>query len=131
MSISDPIADALISIKNSSLVKKDTVIIKYSKMLERICQILKEENFIENYKKIEDNKQGLIKIYLKYKKNKPLIREVRRISKPSRRIYVSKEELNKFLKGYGVTILSTSRGVLSGKEAKRQGVGGELICQIW
>ena len=127
----DPIADSLIAIKNAYMAKKDVTEIKSSKLLEKICEILKREGYIENYRKIEDNKQGILRIYLKYEKNRPAITQIKRISKPGRRVYVTKDKVPQVLQGYGIAILTTSKGVLTDKEARKLGVGGEVICYVW
>jgi len=129
--MNDLISDALTRIRNAYRAKKDSVEIKCSNLMERICDILKREGFIENYKKIEDNKQGILRIYLKYEKNRPAITQIKRISKPGRRVYVTKDKVPQVLQGYGIAILTTSKGVLTDKEARKLGVGGEVICYVW
>ncbi len=127
----DLIADSLVSIKNACMTRKEVIEIKSSKLLEKICEILKREGYIENYRKIEDNKQGILRIYLKYEKNRPAITQIKRISKPGRKKYVSKDKIPTVLQGYGMAILTTSKGVVTDREARKLGVGGEVICYIW
>lgn len=132
MSMSDPIADMLTRIRNAILVSYDTVDIPNSKIKLNLAKILKNEGFIKNYKVIKDNRQGILKIFLKYdEKGGPLISGLKRVSKPSARIYAKKDKIPLILNGYGINILSTSKGLVTDKEAKKTGVGGEIICSIW
>ena len=131
MSVTDLIADQLTAIRNAIAVGKDTVIIKKSKVLEGILEIIKKEGFIANYKVMEDNKQGMIKVYLKYLDDgTPVMGALERVSKPGLREYVPAKKVKSVQGGVGVAILSTSKGLLTDKEAREQGVGGELICKI-
>lgn len=130
--ITDLVANALTMIRNASLRGKETVNIPASSVLKEIIRIFKEENFIKDFRVLEDNRQGSIRVYLKYtKSNESAISHIKRISKPGLRIYKGKEEIPNALGGLGVTILTTSRGILTDKEAKAKGVGGEIICQVW
>jgi len=132
MSMSDPIADMLTRIRNAILVSYDTVDIPNSKIKLNLAKILKNEGFIKNYKVIKDNRQGILKIFLKYdEKGGPLISGLKRVSKPSARIFAKKDKIPLILNGYGINILSTSKGLVTDKEAKKTGVGGEIICSIW
>ncbi len=132
MELTDPIADMLTVIRNASSSHKDVVEVKRSRLSEEITKILKRENFISNYKAIKDDKQGVLRIYLKYGKDKkPAITGLRKISKSSLRIYKSKEELPQVYSGIGVAIISTSKGLLTDSEARTSGVGGEVICYAW
>ena len=132
MSISDPIADMLTRIRNAILVSYDTVDIPNSKIKLNLAKILKNEGFIKNYKVIKDNRQGILKIFLKYdEKGGPLISGLKRVSKPSARIYAKKDKIPLILNGYGINILSTSKGLVTDKEAKKTRIGGEIICSIW
>lgn len=132
MSMSDPIADMLTRIRNAILVSYDTVDIPNSKIKLNLAKILKNEGFIKNYKVIKDNRQGILKIFLKYdEKGGPLISGLKRVSKPSARIYAKKDKIPLILNGYGINILSTSKGLVTDKEAKKTGIGGEIICSIW
>ncbi|RPI75008.1 MAG: 30S ribosomal protein S8 [Desulfobacteraceae bacterium] len=132
MSMSDPIADMLTRIRNAILVSYDTVDIPNSKIKLNLAKILKNEGFIKNYKVIKDNRQGILKIFLKYdEKGGSLISGLKRVSKPSARIYAKNDQIPLILNGYGVNILSTSKGLVTDKEAKKVGIGGEIICSIW
>jgi len=132
MSVTDLIADQLTVIRNAVRVGKKSVILKRSGIIEGIMAIIKKEGFIENYKAIEDTKQGEIKVYLKYLDDgTPVMEQLKRISKSGRRQYIGAGKIKSVMGGVGIAILSTSKGLLTDKEAKDQGVGGELICQIW
>ena len=132
MSVTDLIADQLTVIRNGLMAGKKSVIIKRSTLLEGLMKIIKEEGFIENYKVIEDNKQGLIKVYLKYLEDgASVIENLERVSTPGLRRYIPSEKIKSVLGGSGIAILSTSKGLLTDKDAKEQGVGGELICRVW
>ena len=129
--ISDPISDLLARVRNAVTAKLPKVDIPSSNMKMDIVKILKDEGFIKNYKIVEDNKQNVIRVYLKYTEdNKPAIDKLERISKPSRRVYVGVEELKPIKNNLGITILSTPKGVISNKTAKKENVGGELLCLI-
>lgn len=130
--VSDPIADMLTRIRNAILIKGEKVDIPASKMKVEIAKILKEEGFIKSYKIIRDKKQGILRITLKYASdNTPLISGLQRVSKPGRRVYVGKGEIPKVMGGVGVAILTTPKGVLSDKECRKEGVGGEVLCYVW
>lgn len=131
MSISDVIADALTALRNAYRVRKESVEIKYSKLLENVCEILKREGYIDNYKKVEDNKQGVIKVYLKYERGKPALSSIRRVSSPGRRRYVDRNHLYRIRQGYGMRILTTSKGIITDKDARSMGIGGEIICEVF
>ena len=129
---SDPIGDMLTKIMNAILARHEKVDIPRSKIKEQIAKILQDEGFIKNYKCIEDRKQGIIRIYLKFgPQNETVINGIKRISKPGLRIYVEKEKIPEVLAGLGVVILSTSRGVITDKEARASGIGGEVLCYVW
>lgn len=131
MSRTDLIADAFTMIRNAVMVNKQTVDVPASGILNSILEILKRENYIDTFKFIEDKKQGILRIYLKYTDLKPAIRNIKRISKPGMRVYVNKDKIPLVLRGKGVAIISTSKGILSDDEAKAQGLGGEVIGYIW
>jgi len=132
MSFSDPIADMLTRIRNAGKAKFNSVDIPGSQMKTDMARVLKDEGYIRNYKFINDGKQGILRIYLKYDKQQdPVIRELERISKPSRRVYVGKDDIDPVYSGTGIAIISTSKGVLTDKEARKQRVGGEVLCHIW
>ncbi len=130
--MTDPIADMLTRIRNALMVKHDKVNIPSSKVKTNIAILLKEEGYIKNYKLIKDKKQGIIRIYLKYdNNNNNIIQGIQRISKPGNRIYVSKDKIPKVLNGLGVALISTSRGVLSDRICRKEGIGGEVIGYVW
>jgi small subunit ribosomal protein S8 len=131
MSLSDPIADMLTRIRNAARVNKEQVNIKASKLCEGIAQVLKEEGYITDYDRIDDNKQGLLRISLKYdREGEPVIKEIVRTSKPGRRVYSSVDKLPHVLGGMGIAIVSTSRGVMSDRKCRREKVGGEILCTV-
>jgi small subunit ribosomal protein S8 len=123
----DPISDMLTRIRNAYMVGKETVVVSVSKIKEAILHILKEAGYIENYTK--DGKNFMIE--LKYKDNKPAVSHIERISKPGRRLYVKKDEIPVVLSGHGVAIISTPKGVVTGEQAKEQGLGGEFIAKVY
>ncbi len=132
MHITDPIADMLTRIRNAGAAKHDTVDIPASKMKKAIAQILLDEGYIKNYQVIEDGIQGMIHITLKYNQNKEkVITGLRRVSKPGLRVYVGADELPRVLRGLGIAIISTSKGVMTDKEARKQNVGGEVLAFVW
>lgn len=132
MSMTDPIADMLSRIRNGIVAGHDSVNVPASKLKVEIARILQQEGFIADYETVQDAYQGLLKIKLKYTENgEPIIHGIERISRPGRRVYRGKTEIPQVLDGLGVSIVSTSRGVLSGTEASRTGVGGEVLCQVW
>ncbi len=132
MQITDPIADMLTRIRNANSAKHDTVSVPASNMKKAIAQILVDEGYIKDYKVVEDGKQGIIEITLKYGPNKSqVLLGLRRVSKPGLRIYTDCENMPKVMKGLGVAILSTSKGVMTDKAARKLNVGGEVLAFIW
>jgi small subunit ribosomal protein S8 len=132
MSVSDPIADLLARMRNASLIKRKDVSLPSSKVKVEIAKILKDEGFIKNYKVADDGKQGILSITLKYTDaNQGVITGLRRVSKPGCRIYCTKDSLPKVLDGLGVAIISTSRGLATGRKCAEWGVGGEVVCTVW
>lgn len=132
MTMTDPIADMITRVRNANTVKHETVDIPASNMKKSIAEILLNEGFIKGYDVIEDGKQGIIRIQLKYGKNsEKVISGLKRISKPGLRVYARKDEIPKVLGGLGIAILSTSNGIVTDKEARKLGVGGEVICYVW
>ncbi len=128
----DPIADMLTRIRNGALIRKREVDVPSSRIKVEIAKILKEEGFIRNYKVIDDSKQGILNVSLKYSEDRgSVITGLKKISKPGCRIYCTKDSLPKVLDGLGLAIISTSRGVMSGRKCEEQGVGGEVLCFIW
>jgi small subunit ribosomal protein S8 len=129
---SDPIADMLTRIRNASRAEHEKVDIPASKLKVRIAEILKQEGFIKNYRILEDGRQGVLRVYLKYgPANEQMISGLVRVSTPGRRVYVTHDRIPHILAGMGVTILSTSRGVMTDREARRQRVGGEVLAYVW
>jgi len=131
MSRSDLIADAFTMIRNAIMAKKDSVDIPASNTIRSISEILKKEGYIENFKLIEDKKQGQVRIYLKYIAGRPAIRNIKRISRPGLRVYVKHQKVPSVIRGRGIAIVSTSKGVMIDKQARETGVGGEIIGYIW
>ena len=132
MVMTDPIADMLTRIRNANSVHHDKVEIPGSKIKVAIAEILKAEGFIKDFEVIADSKQNVIRVSLKYGANKEkVISGIKRISKPGLRVYANKEELPKVLGGLGVAIISTNKGVITDKEARKLGVGGEVLCFVW
>ena len=130
--MTDPIADMLTRIRNANMVRHNSVDIPGSNMKRSMAQILKQEGFIKDYDWMENKKQGIVRIYLKYgPDSRRAITGLKRISKPGLRVYANKDELPRVLGGLGVAIISTSRGVMSDREARKMGCGGEVICYIW
>ena len=132
MSMTDPIADLLTRIRNGAMAKLQKVDIPSSNMKVGIVTVLKNEGYIKNYKLISDQKQGVLRIYLKYiNDSDSVISEIKRVSKPGGRRYVKSDKIPSVKQGLGIAILSTSKGLLTDKVAKETGVGGELICTVW
>ncbi len=132
MHITDPIADMLTRIRNANNSRHATVDIPASNMKKAIAKILLDEGYVKNVEYIDDNTQGVIRVTLKYAENKQkVLTGLKRVSKPGLRIYASKEELPQVLKGLGIAIISTSKGIMTDKEARRQNVGGEVLAFIW
>jgi len=130
--LSDPIADMLTVIRNANRVKKEKVDIPSSKLKLEIIKILKNEGYIKNFKLIEESKKSYIRIYLKYTPNgESVIHDLKRVSRPSLRVYKKKNQIPRVYNGYGTSIISTSKGVLTDKKARESNVGGEVICYIW
>ena len=132
MQITDPIADMLTRIRNANNSRHMTVDIPASNMKKAIAEILLNEGYVKNVEVIDDNTQGVIRITLKYAENKQkVLSGLKRVSKPGLRVYASKDELPRVLKGLGIAIISTSKGIMTDKEARRQSVGGEVLAFIW
>jgi len=131
MTIIDPIADMLTRIRNAIMASHDSVLIPSSKIKLSIAKILNEQGFIDRYEVLKGKPQPMIKIYLKYKDDQPAILGLERASKPSLRVYAERREIPRVYGGLGIAILSTSKGIMTGKEAWRQHLGGEIICYVW
>jgi small subunit ribosomal protein S8 len=132
MSVTDPIADMLTKIRNASMAKFEKVDIPASKLKVEIVKILKNEGFIKTFKKISQDGKNQIRIFLKYDDlNSPVLHGLQRLSKPGRRVYTSYKSMPRVFNGYGTLIVTTSRGVITGRKAAEQKIGGELICSVW
>jgi small subunit ribosomal protein S8 len=132
MSMTDPIADMLTRIRNAGIARHEKVDIPASKLKSSIAQILLDEGYVKSYKLLEDDKQGMIRIYLKYGPDKKsIISGLRRVSRPGCRRYVTKDELPRIRGGYGSAVISTSRGILTSVQCRREQVGGEVLCYVW
>lgn len=132
MCMTDPIADMLTRIRNAGLSKAEKVKIPSSKMKIEIVKILKEEGFIKGYRLLKDNKQGIVEIHLRFASDeKPLISGLKRVSKPSRRVYAKSDDIPQVMGGVGIAILSTSKGILTDVKARKEKVGGEVLCYVW
>jgi small subunit ribosomal protein S8 len=132
MVMSDPIADMLTRIRNANVVRHETVEIPASKLKKEIAEILKKEGFIRDAEYVEDNKQGIIRLFLKYgPNNERVISGLKRISKPGLRVYTKSQEIPRVLGGLGIAIISTSKGIMTDKDARQAKSGGEVICYVW
>ena len=132
MSVSDPIADMLTCIRNAVTARHRRVDVPASRIKSEIAQVLLRENYVQNIRRIEDRKQGVIRIYLRYdSEEKSIITGLKRVSTPGRRIYVGRHDVPRVQGGMGTAIVSTSQGILTDKEARHRGLGGELLCMVW
>ncbi|MBT0878893.1 MULTISPECIES: 30S ribosomal protein S8 [unclassified Campylobacter] len=130
--INDLISDSLTRIRNAALRKLDTTKLLHSKVVESIVDIFKAKGYIEDYSVVEEDKKKFINVVLKYdEKGKSVINEIKRVSKPGRRVYRGKDEIKRFKNGYGTIVVSTSKGVISNEVAYKEGIGGEVLCTIW
>ena len=131
MTVSDPVADMLTRIRNAVMVRHDSVLVPTSKMKLAIARILKEEGFINDYEVVGSKPHQAIKLHLKYdESNKPFLNGLERVSKPGLRVYIGRTEIPRVAAGMGIAIMSTSKGVMTGQQAWRQGIGGELLCYV-
>ncbi len=131
MSMTDPIADMLTRIRNGCMARLERVDMPNSNLKLNVAKLMKEHGYISNYRVVKDDRQGILRIFLKYQDGKPVILGLKRISKPGRRHYVGKNDIAKVRAGYGMAVVSTSKGVMTDAQAREQGVGGEVICAIW
>ena len=129
--MTDPIADMLTRLRNASQAKHKRVDLPVSRLKTEIARILKENHFIHDFKVLDDGGHGLLRVYLKYYEDKPVIRNVERVSRPGRRIYKGAAELPRIRSGLGIAIVSTSKGVMTDKDARRAKMGGEVLCEVW
>lgn len=131
MAITDPVADMLTRIRNAAKAKFSSVDVPGSKLKVEVARILKDEGFVKNYKFLKDGKQGILRIYLKYGQGQAkTIYSLQRVSKPGRRMYVKSKDIKPILNGMGISILSTSRGLMTDKQARKENVGGEILCTV-
>jgi small subunit ribosomal protein S8 len=132
MPVTDPLSDMLTRIRNAIIAKHSKVDVPASKIKISVAKILKDEGYVKNFKLIKDRKHGVLRIYLKYDEfNEGVITGLKRMSKPGRRLYVKQKDIPLILNGMGIAVLSTSKGVLADREARKANVGGELLCSIW
>lgn len=132
MNLTDPVADFLTRIRNAHGARHQKLDVPASKLKTEIARILKEEGYIANYKAAEENGQKLLRVYLKYgPNNEAAIRDLQRVSKPGCRVYVGKDEIRRVQGGLGIAILTTPKGVMTGRQARRENVGGEVLCEVW
>jgi small subunit ribosomal protein S8 len=132
MTMTDPIADMLTRIRNALKASQESVDVPSSKLKLNLAKILKSEGFIKNFKVVPEGPQGILRVFLKYdEKGSAIIGGIKRVSKPSRRVYAGYDELPPILSGYGVSVLSTSRGLMTDKQARRNRIGGEVLCAVW
>ena len=132
MNISDPIADMLTRVRNASRARHTEVVVPASRTKREIARILKDEGYISNFKVTEDDKQNMLRVFLKYGPGmERVITDVQRVSRPGCRIYCGKDQIPRVYGGLGINILSTSRGLMTGRSAAREGVGGEILCNVW
>ncbi|MBF0387343.1 MAG: 30S ribosomal protein S8 [Candidatus Omnitrophica bacterium] len=131
MSVIDPIANMLTIIRNALKVRHETVDVPASKLLEKILHIFKQDGYIEDFRLLKDNKQGVLKIFLKYENKKSVITGIKRVSRSGLRVYVDHTEIPRVLSGLGKAIISTSKGIIDDKEARKLKIGGEVLCYIW
>jgi len=131
MSMSDPIADMLTRIRNAGKAKIESLDIPASKIKVELARILKDEGFIKNYKSLEDDKQGVLRIYMKYDDSTCAVFGLKRVSKPSRRLFMKSKDIKPVLSGMGISVVSTSKGVMTDRQARQENVGGEILCTIW
>jgi small subunit ribosomal protein S8 len=132
MNLTDPVADFLTRIRNSIRARHQKLDVPASKLKVEIARILKDEGYIANYKPTEENGQKVIRVYLKYgTNNEAAIRDLQRVSRPGCRVYVGRDEIRRVQGGLGISIMTTPKGVMTGRQARREGVGGEILCEVW
>jgi small subunit ribosomal protein S8 len=132
MSLTDPVADFLTRIRNSIRARHQKLDVPASKLKAEIARILKEEGYISNFKTTEENGRAVLRVYLKYgANNEAAIRDLERISRPGCRVYIGRDEIRRVQGGLGISIMTTPKGVMTGRQARREGVGGEVLCEIW
>ena len=130
--LTDPVADMLTRIRNANKALQDSAEMPNSKLKVEIARILKEEGYIANFKPVEESGQQVLRVYLKYgPNNEAVIRDLQRVSRPGCRVYVGKDEIRRVQGGLGISIMTTPKGVMTGRQARREGVGGEILCEVW
>jgi small subunit ribosomal protein S8 len=132
MNLTDPVADFLTRIRNAHRARHQKLDVPASRLKAEIARILKEEGYIANFKPVEEEGQQLLRVYLKYgPNNEAVIRDLKRISKPGCRVYIGRDEIRRVQGGLGISIMTTPKGVMTGRQARREGVGGEILCEVW
>lgn len=132
MNFTDPVADFLTRIRNGIRARHQKLDVPVSKLKTEIARILRDEGYIANYKPVEENGQQLLRVYLKYgPNNEAVIRDLQRVSRPGCRVYVGREGIRRVQGGLGISIMTTPKGVMTGRQARREGVGGEILCEVW
>ena len=132
MNLTDPVADFLTRIRNAHRSRHQKLDVPTSKLKVEIARILKEEGYIANYKAVEEGGHPVLRVYLKYgPNNEMVIRDVQRVSKPGCRVYIGRDEIRRVQGGLGISIMTTPKGVMTGRQARREGVGGEILCEVW
>jgi small subunit ribosomal protein S8 len=132
MNLTDPVADFLTRIRNAQRARHQKLDVPASKLKAEVARILKEEGYIANYKPAEENGQKVLRVYLKYgPNNETVIRDLKRISRPGCRVYIGKDEIKRVQGGLGISIMTTPKGVMTGRQARREGVGGEILAEVW
>ena len=132
MNLTDPVADFLTRIRNAYRARHQKLDVPASRLKAEIARILKEEGYIANFKPVEENGQNVLRVYLKYgPNNESAIRDLQRVSRPGCRVYVGKDEIRRVQGGLGISIMTTPKGVMTGRQARREGVGGEILCEVW
>jgi small subunit ribosomal protein S8 len=131
MSLTDPVADFLARIRNAIRARHQKLDVPASKLKAEIARILKEEGYISNYKTQEEEGKQILRVYLKYAGTEAAIRDLARISRPGCRVYIGRDEIKRVQGGLGISIMTTPKGVMTGRQARREGVGGELLCEVW
>ena len=132
MNLTDPVADFLTRIRNSIRARHQKMDVPASRLKAEIARILKDEGYIANYKAVEENGQRILRVYLKYgANNEAAIRDLQRVSRPGCRVYVGRDEIRRVQGGLGISIMTTPKGVMTGRQARREGVGGEILCEVW
>lgn len=132
MNLTDPVADFLTRIRNSIRARHQKLDVPASRLKSEIARILKEEGYIANYKPTEENGQKVLRVYLKYgANNEAAIRDLQRVSRPGCRVYLGRDEIRRVQGGLGISIMTTPKGVMTGRQARREGVGGEVLCEVW